>query len=152
LTHSFYGRENPDLTRELCAELPAIFNWSLDGLERLHERGRFQQPAASEDAIRELEDLSSPMGAFVRDCCVVGPAHEVSCDALYDAWKAWCDGQGRDRPGTKQTFGRDLRAVLPGLKVERPRIGDDRERRYVGIDTREHVEARKRRQAGRENA
>jgi putative DNA primase/helicase len=69
MTRSFYGRENPDLTKKLCTELPGIFNWALDGLERLRERGRFQQPAASEDAVREMEDLSSPMGAFVRERC-----------------------------------------------------------------------------------
>jgi putative DNA primase/helicase len=134
MTRSFYGRENPDLTAELCAELPGIFNWALDGLERLRDRGRFQQPAASEDAIRELEDLSSPMGAFVRDRCVVGPANEVACDALYQAWRQWCQDHGRDRPGTTQTFGRDLRAVLPGIKVTQPRIGgDERIRMYAGI-------------------
>ena len=99
----------------------------------LRERGRFQQPAASEDAVRELEDLSSPMGAFVRDRCVVGPAHEVPCDALYQAWRQWCQDHGRDRPGTTQTFGRDLRAVLPGIKVTQPRIGgDERVRMYSG--------------------
>ena len=135
MTRSFYGRENPTLTTELCAELPGIFNWALDGLERLRERGRFRQPTASQDAIREMEDLSSPMGAFVRDRCVVGPAHEVPCDELYQAWRQWCQDNGRDRPGTTQTFGRDLRAVLPGLKVERPRIDgtDERLRVYVGI-------------------
>ena len=134
MTRSFYGRENPDLTAELCAELPGIFNWSLDGLERLRDRGRFEQPAASEDAIRELEDLSSPMGAIVRDRCVVGPAHAVSCDALYQVWRQWCQDHGRDRPGTTQTFGRDLRAVLPGIKVTQPRIGgDERIRMYAGI-------------------
>jgi putative DNA primase/helicase len=134
LTRSFYGCENPDLTAQLCTDLPGIFNWALDGLERLRERGRFQQPGASEDAIRELEDLSSPMGAFVRERCVVGPAYEVGCDALYQAWRQWCQDHGRDRPGTTQTFGRDLRAVLPGIKVMRPRSETDaRVRKYAGI-------------------
>jgi phage/plasmid-associated DNA primase len=134
MTRSFYGRENPTLTTELCAELPGIFNWALDGLERLRERGRFQQPTASQDAIREMEDLSSPMGAFVRDRCVVGPVHEVPCDDLYQAWRHWYQDHGRDRPGTTQTFGRDLRAVLPGIKVTQPRIGaDERIRKYAGL-------------------
>ena len=134
MQRSFYGVEDPDLTKKLCTELPGIFNWALDGLERLRERGRFQQPAASEDAVREMEDLSSPMGAFVRERCVVGPAHEVPCDGLYQAWRQWCQDHGRDRPGTTQTFSRDLRAVLPGIKVERPWSGGgSRPRVYVGI-------------------
>ena len=76
------------------------------------------------------------MGAFVRDECVTGPAHEVACDELYQRWRSWCEEQGRDRPGSTQTFGRDLRAVLPGLKVAQPRIDGSRERRYSGIKPR----------------
>lgn len=135
MTNSFFGRENPALTSELCAELPSIFNWALDGLERLRERGHFQQPTASQDAVREMEDLGSPVGAFVRDCCVVGPACEVPCDGLYKHWCTWCEDHGRHKSST-QVFGRDLRAVLPGLKVEQPRVGEQRFRRYVGIGIR----------------
>jgi putative DNA primase/helicase len=64
LNKSFYGHENPALTEELCRELPGIFNWSLDGLQSLRARGRFEQPISSADAIREMEDLASPVGAF----------------------------------------------------------------------------------------
>jgi putative DNA primase/helicase len=59
LNKSFYGQENTSLTEELCRELPGIFNWSLDGLHRLRERGSFVQPRSSSDAIREMEDLAS---------------------------------------------------------------------------------------------
>jgi hypothetical protein len=33
---------------------------------------------------------------------------------------------GRKDPGTKQTFGRDLKAAIPSLRTTRPRDGDDR--------------------------
>jgi putative DNA primase/helicase len=64
LEHSFYDKEQGDLTEELCQGLPGTLNWSLDGLARLRERGRFRQPQSSKDAIQELEDLASPIGAF----------------------------------------------------------------------------------------
>ena len=70
---SFYGREDPNLTDTLLAEAPAIFNWALRGLDRLNDRGHFEPPASSREAVRHLEDLSSPVGAFVRDCCEIGP-------------------------------------------------------------------------------
>ena len=95
LQHSFYGRENPSLTAELWEELPGIFNWSLDGLQRLRERGRFKQPAASKDAIQHLEDLSSPVGAFIRDRCAVGPGLKVETGDLYRDYRAWCEEHGR---------------------------------------------------------
>ena len=47
LHKSFYGEENPALTEELCEELPSIFNWALDGLEKHRARGRFEQPKSS---------------------------------------------------------------------------------------------------------
>ena len=131
MTQSFYGRENPSLTTDLCTELPGIFNWALDGLERLRERGRFKQPVASQDAIRELEDLGSPVGAFVRDQCLMGAKHAVPFDELYKAWQAWCNEHGR-RAGSAQVFGRDLRAAFPGVKKTRPREGGDRFRAYQG--------------------
>jgi putative DNA primase/helicase len=40
LHKSFYDQEKPELTDELCGELPGIFNWSLDGLQRLRARAR----------------------------------------------------------------------------------------------------------------
>jgi putative DNA primase/helicase len=114
--------------------LPGILNWALDGFEQLIARGKFVQPQSASEALREMEDLGSPIAAFVRDRCVLGP-HGVTADALFNAWKNWCSDNGRDRPGTKQTFGRDLRAAVPGLRTVRPRDDEDRarQRHYVGI-------------------
>jgi putative DNA primase/helicase len=130
LKASFYNRENPALTDELCAELPGIFNWSLEGLERLRTRGRFQQPQTSRDAVRQMEDLASPVGAFIRDRCALGPALTVEIGMVYQAYRSWCDEHGHKRVNT-QVFGRDLRAVRPELSVRQ--LGADRARAYVGI-------------------
>jgi hypothetical protein len=132
LRQSWLGRENPALTDELVTELPGILGWVLDGLERLNARGRFTEPMSSTDAIMALADLVSPTSAFVRDRCVVGPMHEVLCDTLYSEWKGWAEDNGH-RAGSVQTFGRDLRAALPGLRTKRPRDGDDRPRWFEGV-------------------
>lgn len=133
MEQSFYGHENPRLTDELLEELPAIFNWALDGLERLHARGYFVQAASSADALMELEDLGSPMSAFVRERCEVGAGLTMAIADLYQAWRDWCTDHGRDHPGTAAAFGRDLRAAVPGLKVVQPRDEGVRQRRYEGI-------------------
>jgi putative DNA primase/helicase len=127
LSRSFLGIENHALTDRLIDERAGILNWALDGRNRLTDRGHFIQPQSGQDLIRELEDLASPVGTFVRERCTVAPGARVECSALFDAWKAWCEAQGRDHPGTAQTFGRNLRAVVPGLRiVQHPR-------RYEGI-------------------
>jgi putative DNA primase/helicase len=135
MQQSFLGKENTRLTDELLTELPGILLWALDGLDRL-VRSSFTAPAASDDAILALQDLVSPVAAFVRDCCDKGTGLEVSIAGLFNAWKMWCEDNGH-RPGSAQTFGRDLRAVIPHLRVLRPREdGNSRERRYAGVALR----------------
>jgi len=132
MTRSFLGEENSTLTDELTGELTGILSWSLDGLDRLTRQGRFTEPRSSSDSILALQDLVSPVAAFVRDRCERGAGREVTVDELYEAWKIWADDDGH-KPGTKQTFGRNLRAVIPGLRQVRPRDGEGRERRYLGV-------------------
>lgn len=119
LTESFYGRENRELTQTLLSELPGILNWAIAGWRQLRERGAFIQPSCVEDTLRDMEDLSSPVGAFVRECCKVGPGLRVWVDELYFAWKQWCEQEGRSSVTTRQTFGRDLMAAIPGISSRR---------------------------------
>ncbi len=136
LTRSFYGQENPALTLQLLEESPGIFNWALEGLDRLRARGYFSTPKSAGEAQRHLEDLASPVGAFVRDVCDVGSMFEVNKDDLWAAWKHWCENEGRDRPGTKSVFARDLSATVPGVAPIRPRDGLTRSQAYRGIQLR----------------
>ncbi len=99
----------------MLTELPGILNWSIEGWRQLQERGHFVQPASVEDTLRDIEDLSSPVGAFVRERCDVGPGLRVWVDDLYGAWKEWCEADGRVSVTTKQTLGRDLMAAVPGV-------------------------------------
>jgi putative DNA primase/helicase len=134
LTRSFYGEEDHGLLDKLKPELPSILHWSLTGLERLRARGHFLPPASAADAVREMEDLGSPTGAFLRECCQVGPGHSVVAAELYAAWCNWCRDNGRDHFGTTQTFGRDLGAAIPGLKITQRRLAEGgRERTYEGV-------------------
>lgn len=133
LTNSFYGREDHQLFDRFIPELPGILTWALEGWDRLYARGRFLQPQTSADLIQQFEDLGSPIGAFIRDQCDVGHGSQVMHQRLFDAWKAWCQENGRDKPGTVQTFGRNLRAALPWLGETFPRVLGKRMRYYQGI-------------------
>jgi putative DNA primase/helicase len=137
LQNSFYGREDTGLGDRLVTELPSILNWALVGYRRVFARGHFVQPSASNEAIEELELLGSPIKAFIRDKCCIGPEHSVPVELIYEAWRTWSEKNGRRDAGTKQTFGRDLRAAIPGLRMTQPREGDDRVREYQGIGMKE---------------
>jgi putative DNA primase/helicase len=128
LIKTFYGREDLELTDKLLGELPGILNWSLEGWDRLRERGHFIIPESSLAAIRTLEDLASPISAFLRDWCVDGPDERADVKVLYDAWYYWCEQHGH-KPGSDHVFGRNLHAALPHI---RPR-GRSPERFYQGV-------------------
>ena len=130
LTGSFYGREDTTLFDRLTAELPGILNWALEGWQTLNEQGRFCQPHSVDDAIADMEELASPVMAFVRDCCEVGEKLTSWTGDLYDAWKKWCEQEGRGLVSTKQVFGRDLAAAVPGLKTRQKHGG---QRFYSGV-------------------
>jgi putative DNA primase/helicase len=136
-TRSWYGKEDPALTDRLLAELPAILLWAMEGWRRLHQRGRFVEPRSAAKLVKDLEDLSSPIGAFLRERCEVGPGYEVPVKELFGAWNAWCEEKGRKDHGSEQTFGRDLRAAVPGIDDCQPRVGGKRIRCYVGVRLRD---------------
>lgn len=139
LTRSFYGEEDPTLTERLTRELPGILLWAMEGWVRLQERGRFVQPASSAEAIRDLEDLASPVGAFVRDYCHTLPGLRITTDQLYAAWQMWCQQEGRHAVGTKKIFGRDLAAAVSTVV---PRRDTNQKWFYDGISlTQEAAQA-----------
>lgn len=121
---SFQGREDSKLTGKLLKELPGILLWAIAGWQRLRERGHFVQPPAGEELVREMGDLSSPIGAFVRECCDVGNGREADVEDVFKCWKLWAAAQGKDKFGDKNVFGRDLRAVVPGMGRGQRRRGE----------------------------
>lgn len=141
LQRSFLGKENPSLTAELLEEATGILNWALEGLDRLTLRGHFLQPSSGARAIEQMEDLVSPIAAFIREECVTDANVSVPVESLWAAWRRWCEDQNRGA-GTKATFGRNLSAALPTIKKERPRSGpdgQDRVHRYSGLGLTSNV-------------
>ena len=62
--------------------MPGILNWAIAGWQRLYMRGHFQQPKSAAEAVQDLEDLGSPISAFLRAKCVVEPGKLVEIQAL----------------------------------------------------------------------
>ena len=136
LTRSFYGMENTTLYDELLPELPGILLWAIEGWKRLNERGHFIQPESARPLVEEMEELSSPIGRFIKDHCEVAPGLTVDCKRLFTAWQDHCKEINRDAVGDEPSFGRNLRTVIPNLatKQERNPGTNTKPRVYVGID------------------
>ena len=134
LERLFLGREDTGLYAKLLPELPGILLWAIKGWQRLRERGHFQQPETSGEAIREMIDLASPVSAFVREWCdVTDPASEIARTELYEAWVLWSKEQGTVRPTEAHVFGRDLKAAIPCIGSGQKRGNGDLRRVYYGI-------------------
>jgi putative DNA primase/helicase len=129
LTVSFLDKEDLTLQSTLVPELPGILNLALDGLDRLRGRGHFNMPKSSRESIRELEDLASPVRAFVREWCGTDPSWDVAVKELYDAYKTWADETG-NKASPRHVFGKALRSLIPTLRT----TGNGSKRKYVGID------------------
>lgn len=132
--NSWLGREDHGLRARLAAELPGVLLWAAEGWVRLRANGmRFTPTDAAAEYRRELEELSSPIKAFVRQCCRIGPEQQVDIPELYGAWRYWNEERHRE-VGSEQIFGRDLRAALPHIRgTQTNRVGEARRRLYVGV-------------------
>jgi putative DNA primase/helicase len=133
MVNSFLGKEDKGLEGKLNKELPGILNWSLDGLTSLTARGHFFEPKSSMEAVSMLAATVSPIKAFLMERCTIGPDCQVTTDLLFESWRDWCDRSGRDHKGTKETFGRNLLAAIPGLRQTRPYINGVKVRMYAGV-------------------
>ena len=136
LMNSFYGKEDHTLTTKLLAELPGILLWSIIGWKRLRERGRFVDPDSSKELVEEFEGLTSPIGLFLKQCCHVGPQHNVPREELYKAFVAWCEQTGRKHVEDSTGFGRSLRAAISTLRTSQHRIDGNPQRFYEGVGLR----------------
>ena len=130
---SHLGKEDITLTEKLLDELPGIFNWSLDGLDRLRRRGKFVMPISSSDKLKEFEELSAPILGFLRDSCVVKSGVQIECTVLFNSWVSWCRDQGRDGHGTLATFSRDLKAQEPSITTGNTRDWQGAKSYFVGV-------------------
>jgi putative DNA primase/helicase len=85
-------------------------------------------PASSLDLIRHVEELGSPVSAFVRDCCEVAPTKEIKTKECYAVFVAWCEETGQ-KPQNRAMFGKALKSLIPN-------VGDGGRapnRKYIGV-------------------
>lgn len=87
---------NRNLFKQLEKELSGIFNWAVNGLKRLKERGMFTRADFMKEAVKELEDLNNPTNIFFEDFIEVDIGENVYIEKgeLYKYYKDWCMKNG----------------------------------------------------------
>lgn len=101
---SFMGREDPYLFDVLITELEGIAAWSLAGLHRLSQKGRFILPQASLDEMQYVVETYSPLERFIDDVCEPVAGSVITSEDTYLAYRAWATAQQEDNILARRTF------------------------------------------------
>jgi putative DNA primase/helicase len=120
MEQSFQDREDPHLLGKLLTERPGILNLALDELDRVRQHG-LRQHESGVGSKERLEELTSPIVAFVNECCLLGPEYSETVDSLFNAFKIWCIGQEISFGWGKNSFSEKLRSAYSKLTDSRPR-------------------------------
>ena len=119
------GNEIMDLAEQIIEkELAGVLNRALQGLQRLRNRGDFNEPKSCEIAKGLLLTESNTMALFVSEMVVKtldfnNKQHRVTLTAMYEAYCQWCAGYGIGSICTKQK----LRGSLEDLGLSYGKIG-----------------------------
>lgn len=119
LEKSFLGKEDKTLPARISAEMPGILNWALEGLARLEAQGHFTVPGTMAGMLEQMQDLASPVAAFIADTYTVTgePTDMVELSTVHNAYKDWCRDTGNNPPAQAE-FARRLTAAVAGVAVK----------------------------------
>lgn len=95
---------DPEWWRE-SGELPGIFIWALKGLERLRQRGYFNEPKECREAKEKYELDSNPARLFLQDTCTAHPKGHIRSDILYTCYHESIKDGGQHPLGKPQFAG-----------------------------------------------
>lgn len=113
-------------------EIPAIFNYAMEGLRRLMTRGRFAAPDAVREATTRMHDEADPFLTWLDedDAVTMGDDQSSPKDDVYRAYSTWCRRNGYTAMASGP-LGQRLKQL--GVTSTRPRISGGRVHYYQGI-------------------
>lgn len=127
------GREDQDLELKLKDEIPGIAVWALTGLGSLREQGSFTLPQTSKEARAEWRVSTSPMAAFIEECCEIGSGLEVKKEELFGAWNGWTMERGMRKVSRTKVFER-LRLACPYVSSDSYQKGGHKFSVFRGLE------------------
>ncbi|GGF30136.1 hypothetical protein GCM10010922_01340 [Microbacterium sorbitolivorans] len=116
----------------LLDDAPGIFNYAMNGLRDLMQRGRFDPPASAQEATQRLHDEADPVMMWLDDdeLVVTGPDELAPRADIYKRYVKWCRSSGYT-PLAVGPFGKRL--AQAGYGSTRPRSAGARSWHYTGL-------------------
>jgi putative DNA primase/helicase len=113
-------------------ELSGLFNWALEGLERLLKNQDFSYTLSTAEIEGKYKKMSSSIAGFVEDMCEQDSEAEITKSELYHAYCQYC--KDNQLPAdSDQTFHKKLPIYAPYIKQARPQLGKSRSYTWRGI-------------------
>jgi P4 family phage/plasmid primase-like protien len=113
-------------------ELPGVFNWAIEGLKRLRERGCFTEPKVCQEAVADYKTDCNPAREFLKELCKESKSGRALVETVYGDYQSWCKANGY-QPMSNANFGKELARTYPSVTKERGTAKDDRRNVYVGL-------------------
>jgi putative DNA primase/helicase len=123
------AEQDKKLSEKLRAELPGVLAWIVQGCLEWRRKG-LQAPEEVRRATVEYRAEMDVVGAFLAECCVIAPEHDVSAADLYKAYGEWCKDTGETQVKQRR-FGGQL---TERGDFERYRGGKSGGHRWRGLD------------------
>lgn len=117
---------DPKIKEAIKHEGPGILNWALEGLARLNARGGFIIPDRVQRANKEYELRNDIPAVFVDEHCDRGVNYSVTANALYQAYRTWCENSGH-KAQSSTSLSKEWKRL--GFTVQHAREGN----RYNGL-------------------
>jgi len=123
------AEQDKHLPDKLRQERAGILAWAVEGCREWRREG-LQAPDEVRQATGAYRAEMDVLGAFLRECCELGPEKNVAARDLYAAYHEWCV-EGGERPESKRKFGSRL---TERGSLARYRGGADGGHRWRGVD------------------
>ena len=120
-----YNKRDPSIYEQVLQEKVGLFNWALDGLERLLERGgEWLQSVESMRLVAEYRGLQGAVDMWADEC--TQPANDrLPAGKAYRHYKNWCKSTGRSAVTVK-----DFAHAMGQLGYEKRKSGAKGGREY----------------------
>ena len=91
-------------------ELPGIFNWALEGLQRLRAQRDFTESSLMQEALQDYQAEVNPARSFLDEACERSQfGGKIFCRELYGAYEKWCKANGHSYPLSERQFGKEVK-------------------------------------------
>jgi putative DNA primase/helicase len=105
-------RKDRKLVDRLKTELPGIFNWSIEGLRRLKQRGTFMQSTICNEALDVHRAESNPARTFLTEHYHAIDGAFTETGDVYMAYQYWARDHGHALLNGSQ-FGQEIKRAFP---------------------------------------